>query len=149
MLDQDYQRSLKALSSQLANKIEMPEELDGFFEESGPAPVFDGDQRCAVRTRVRTVGVIYSEISLPVFQRSSDPCLIYTCDFSRTGCGFLASEQYYPGEVIRVLLSTFWMRVRVRRSRRLGPSCFEVGAVLQSQHEPTMEAFAFEPTAAP
>lgn len=141
MLDQDYRRLLAKLIETLPDDIELPPEQEDFFEESGPLPSYEHEQRAAARTRVRTRGVLVSQQDLPAFPRSKEPRLIYTRDFSKTGFGFVASHQYYPGEVVRVILATFWMSVRVRRSLRVGPNCFQVGGTLNHQFDPSEEAF--------
>lgn len=142
MLDQDYQRLLGRLIETLPQSIELPESHENFFQEKGPAPFFEGDNRVAVRNRIRTQGIAIPEKWLPAFPREPKPIRIYTKDFSKTGCGFLADRQFFPGEIIRVVLATFWLRVKVRRGRRLTATCFEVGAQLQSQHDPSLQAFA-------
>ena len=142
MLDGDYQRLLGQLMSSLPERIQLPETHEHFFSESGPTPPFPDDRRSSPRTRARTHGVLIPETDLPAFPRASDPLAIYTSDFSKTGFGFVAPEQFYPGEDVRIVLATFWMRVTVRRCRRLGAECYEVGAVLVSRSDPSAEAFA-------
>ncbi len=144
MLGEDYPRLLGNLMSRLPQKIQLPEGMENFFEESGPAVSASDDIRSSARTRVRTHGVLIPEQWLPAFQRSAEPTMIYTCDFSKNGFGFVSAEQYYPGEVTRILLATFWMRITIRRCRRLGPSCYDCGATLNSQHEQSVDAFQFD-----
>jgi hypothetical protein len=91
--------------------------------------------------RVRTHGILVPQRWLPAFPRSAAPVAIYTKDFSKTGFGFVAHQQYFPGEHVRVILATFWMEIAVRRCRRLGPACYEAGGTLLERHDPSLEAF--------
>ncbi|MEM8672064.1 MAG: PilZ domain-containing protein [Planctomycetota bacterium] len=144
MLDSDYQQHLGTLIKSLDDSIELPPEMSGYFQESGPITPCANDRRKSVRTRVRTRCVIVPQKWLPAFSRKPEPQLAYTKDFSKTGFGFLVPEQMYPCEEVRVILATFWMEVRIRRSRRLGDNCFEVGGELVRTNEPTMRAFNFD-----
>lgn len=141
MLAADYQRRLGELIQSIPNEICLPPGYEDFFRQSGPAPSCEGDRRSGIRTRVRTTGILYPRQWLPSFPRTVTPRPIYTKDFSKTGFGFIARQQYYPGERVRVLLATFWMELTVQRCRRLGPNCFETGSTLLEQHEPSLDAF--------
>lgn len=141
MLDQNYQLLLAKLIETLPNEIELPEDQGDFFDVSGPLPSYEDEQRSSARTSVRTKGILISERTLPIYPRSHEPKVVYTRDFSKCGVGLVASEQFFPGEHIRVILATFWMSIRVRRARRLGANCFEIGATLDHQFEPSSEAF--------
>ncbi len=141
MLDTDYQRRLGTLISSIHHRIVLPESLGGFFEESGPVASYGSDRRSAVRTKVRTRGLLMPIRAIPINPRVGEPTGIYTKDFSKTGFGFVADSQFYPGEHVRIILATFWMQICVRRCRRHGESCFEVGGTLVHQREPSMDAF--------
>jgi hypothetical protein len=136
---------LRELSERTRWEIELPEALEDFFQEAGPMPSMPGDERRAVRLRVRTKSVMLSEVALPAIPRGTQPFGIYMSDISRYGAGFLAAEQFFPIEQVRLLLPTFWLSVRVVRARRLGPRCFHIGTELMKKHEPGVEAFQFEP----
>lgn len=142
MLDGDYQRLLGKLMAGLPQRIQLPAECQNFFDTTGPAAPHPRDERNSARTRVRTHGVLYPERPLPAFPRPAEPVAIYTGDFSKTGFGFLAADQYYPGEEVRILLATFWMRVTIRRCRRLGEACYELGGSLTARRDPSAEAFS-------
>ncbi len=144
MLDSDYQQHLGSLIASLDDAIELPLEMEGFFNESGPVASCANERRKSGRTRVRTTAIVVPQVWLPAFPRSPMPQLAYTKDFSKTGFGFIVHNQFYPGEVIRVLLATFWMEVRIRRCRRLGAHCFESGGELIRTRQPSADAFSFE-----
>jgi hypothetical protein len=141
MLGEDYPSLLGRLIAAAAKEIQLPKGREDFFQQSGPAPHYGGDQRTAARTNVRTTGLMIVERCLPARESMPKPSLIYTKDFSKNGFGFVAAREYYPGEVVRVLVATFWMRIRLRRCYRIGPNCFECGGILISQSEPSMDAF--------
>jgi len=141
MLDGDYQRLLGTIMSSLSQQIRLPPEYEDFFTQTGPTAPYPNDMRSSARTRVRTHGVLLPESPLPAFPRDPEPIAIYTADFSKTGFGFVAAEQFYPGEDVRILLATFWMQVKIRRCRRLGESCYAAGGTLSCRHDPSPEAF--------
>ncbi|MCG8648791.1 MAG: hypothetical protein MI861_03100 [Pirellulales bacterium] len=141
MLDEGYTRLLASLIASLRCQIVLPPGQERYFEESGPIATYQNEMRSAVRTRVRARGILVPETQLPVIPRTIEPSVIFTKDFSKTGFGFVADRQYFPGEVVRVLLATFWMRVKIRRCGRTGPNCYENGGTLISNSEPSMDAF--------
>ena len=141
MLDGDYQLFLGKIMSSLSQQIRLPPECEDFFSQTGPTAPYPNDMRSSARTRVRTHGVLLPESPLPTFPREPEPIAIYTADFSKTGFGFVAAEQFYPGEDVRILLATFWMQVKIHRCRRLGESCYASGGTLSCHHDPSPEAF--------
>jgi len=80
--------------------------------------------------RARTKGLLLPEGQLPAFPREANHIGIYTNDFSRNSFGIVSPIQFWPEEVVRILLPTFWMSGRVVRARYLGPNCFEIGCML-------------------
>ena len=141
MLAEDYQHRLGSLIQSVPNEIELPAGYENFFAETGSTASVENDRRSSVRMRVRTSGILVSQRWLPAFPRTAKPVVIYTKDFSKSGFGFLTHQQYYPGEHVRVILATFWMEIAIRRCRRLGPNCFEVGGTLLQRHDVSLEAF--------
>ena len=141
MLGIDYSERLQELTQRISWQIQLPEEMSGFFQESGPMSSMQGDERRAARMRVRTRCLALSEVRLHAFPRPALPEGIYTTDISRHGVGFLSNHQYFPEEIVRLLLPAFWLTARVVRARRLGPKCFQVGARLVQRHDPSDEAF--------
>ena len=135
MLGEDYPRLLGSLIQTLPRRIVLPPEQEGFFEESGPQPSYENDQRCGVRNRVRTRGLMLLQSWYPAMERRPELMTVYTKDFSKSGFGFIAPEQLFPGEVVQVFLATFWMRVTIRRCRRWGHDCFDTGGTLLDRHD--------------
>ncbi|EMI15655.1 hypothetical protein RMSM_07420 [Rhodopirellula maiorica SM1] len=128
--------------------IQLPVELSDYFASNGEASnSFPTDERSNQRISIRTRGLLWSDVALPFCPRPNRPIGIYTRDFSRTGAGFLSSVQFFPEEELRVVLPTFWVRVRVTRVRRLGEACFEIGTILLHKYSPSLDAF--EPSLEP
>ena len=55
-------------------------------------------------------------------------------DVSRKGIGLIAHQQWYPEQLLNLLLETATVEARVARVRRAGPFCFEVGLII-AKHE--------------
>ena len=145
MLAVDYQTKLEQLLHSLSWKIEIPDEWSDYFEDTGRPAFFADDQRHNQRLKIRTCGVMWFEKSIPIRPRAKEPVGIYTRDFSRQGTGFLSPSENYPEEQVRIVLPTFWVQVRVARTRRINSNCYEVGAILLLQHDPDAKAFMSDP----
>jgi hypothetical protein len=141
MLDKDYSRQLDALKQGIQWAIELPPSLQRFFDCSGEMPIAPNEERRFQRIRARTEAVGYIDIPVSSIGRDKMPFGAYTCDFSRSGCSFLTSFQLYPNEELRLILSKFWLQLRVVRCRRLGPNCYESGSVLISRNPANDLAF--------
>jgi hypothetical protein len=143
MLDENYASILEQLIQRIQWDIRLPPMLADFFDQRGPAPTMPHDTRIAVRLRARTQGVLFPTAPLSAFPRPKLAMGIYTSDFSKYGFGFIASEQFWPEEEVRVVLQTFWMKVKVVRCRCLGPKCYEMGCDLIRRENPSLAAFSF------
>lgn len=142
MLDDDYETRFGQLIRSLDWDIELPPEWGDFFAERGKLGTRLEDDRRHQRMMVRVYGALWFTGPLPSLPRPDTPVGIYTRDFSRRGFGFLSSMQLFPEEIVRVVLPTFWVEVRIVRARRFTASCYLAGAELVSQHDPSPEAFA-------
>lgn len=141
MLEIDYPTRFAELIGSMDCQIELPQEWVGFFEERGQIASYVTDDRGNSRVKVRSHGLMWFEETLPFLNRTSEPMTVYTKDFSRSGLGFLTSMQLFPGESVRILLATFWVRLDVVRARRITSKCYEIGATLVEHHEATAAAF--------
>ena len=141
MLEGDYLAQLAKLTGDVDWDIELPRQWSNFFDEKGHAPTCPSDERHNQRYRLRTHGLMYFVNPLPAFPRTKKPVGVYTCDFSRHGCGILSSAPLFPEEQIRVLLPTFWTVLTVVRVRRITKRCFEIGLKLNKRFDPSEEAF--------
>ena len=141
MLEVDYQTKLEQLLSSLEWKIEIPVEWSDYFTQSGRPSTFVDDQRHNQRLKIRTCGAMWFEKSIPIRPRATMPTGIYTRDFSRYGTGFLSPCEIYPEEQVRIVLPTFWVRLKVARTRRINKRCYEIGSMLMVKHDPDVDAF--------
>ena len=130
-------------------KIAIPEEWSDYFEVTGRPAVFADDQRLNQRLGIRICRVMWFEKSIPIRPRTNAPVGIYTRDFSRQGTGFISLCEIYLEEQVRIVLPTFWVQVRVARTRRINSRCYEVGAILLLQHDPDEKAFLSNPPPVP
>ena len=141
MLDEDYKKQFNQVVDQTEFAIELPAQWQNYFAERGEIPSFADDKRGSQRLKVRTHGLMWFEKSLPFLSRQPGVRGVYTKDFSRHGVGVLCDTQLFPEEQLRILLPTFWIRVRVVRARRLTSRCYEIGNELIERLDPCEEAF--------
>lgn len=143
MLGSNYTGCFNQLVRSTDWNIRLPEEWGDYFGERGECGAFPGDQRQYQRLKARAYGLLWFEGTLKSVPRdlTPTPMGIYTRDFSQRGCGLLSAVQIYPDETLRIVLATFWMTVKTACCRRVGPQCYEVGARLIRQREPSDEAF--------
>lgn len=141
MLGSNYPEDLQRVMQGLAWDIQLPPSLSNFFQETGASTSIVGDERRSARLLCRTRCIVIPERSLPTFPRLAIPVAAYLSDISRHGAGFVSTQQYFPEEIVRILLPTFWIRTKVTRGRYLGPKCFQTGVALLSRYDPSPEAF--------
>jgi len=134
MLDKDYSSSLNKLIAQTTWEIKLPPHMEDFFQESKTSHSMPSDRRGGMRIRARTKALLWPEVQLPDFPREDKFIGVFTNDFSRNSFGIISPTQFWPGEVVRILLPTFWMSGRVSRVRYIGPNCFEIGCTLIRRH---------------
>ncbi len=122
----------KALSDWVAAstcKVELPATWQDFFNETGLTPTYSGDPRRFPRYRAPNKAALEYRQTLPGKPRPSGWHGIYAKDISREGLGFLHSEQLYPRERMRIVLSDGIPRVvEVVHCRRVQRLCYEIGA---------------------
>lgn len=51
-------------------------------------------------------------------------------DISRKGIGIVAHQQWYPEQMVELLLENGTIHSRVARVKRSGPFCFEIGLIV-------------------
>ncbi|QDS87672.1 hypothetical protein EC9_18510 [Rosistilla ulvae] len=141
MLEKNYKQTLAELIETVHWDIELTEGDEAFFSENGTTSPCAYESRSSPRMRARGRGILYYEEALRAFPRSSDPLGIYTMDFSKVGIGFVASRQFLPEEIVRIVLPTFWARLRITRCQRNNAQRYDSGGVLISWHEPSPDAF--------
>ncbi|MEM9585897.1 MAG: PilZ domain-containing protein [Planctomycetota bacterium] len=141
MLDIDYSDQCKRLIRSVPWDIELPSDWENFFQERGETPAWPCDERSHRRLRVRTHGVLWFTQGLSFVPRGTDPIGVYTKDFSKQGCGFIAPLQIFPMEEVRIVLPAFWVTLRVMRARRVANKCFEIGCELIARCDLDERAF--------
>ncbi len=141
MLVFDYSAGFAALIRAIDWQIRLPPEWDDFFHEKGIASSCHDDRRRHQRMNVRTPALLWFERPLPAFPRDRRPVGIYTRDLSRRGVGLITPMQLYPEEIVRAVLKTFWVEVRVVSCRRVTEACYIAGTELVTQHAPGRAAF--------
>lgn len=141
MLDNAYSARFEELICKTSFDVELPIQWKGYFEQRGESPAFHHDQRSSQRLKVRTHALMYAEHFPKFLVRRDGPVGVYTRDFSRRGIGLLTPIQLLPEETFRILLPTFWLRLRAVRVRRVTAKCFEVGCALMQRFDPSMDGF--------
>lgn len=139
MLDQRHRQEVMTLLQQLECRIVLPDAwTDRYFQESGVAATSYDERRGFVRHIYRTKAVLSIEQSLPAIRREPELVAVYSRDISRTGVGFLHSDQLFPGETCRLLLLTHAVTVTVASCRKLNDQCYLIGA--RFRPDPASEA---------
>lgn len=141
MLDFDYPIHYAGLIESINWNIQLPSALKGFFDESGIAEECSPEKRGAQRRIVRMKGALVIDRGLPMISREKRFIGVYTKDFSKDGCGILSPIQWFPEEVVRLVLPTFWLKLRVNCCQKLGNNCFQIGLELLNRRDPDRAAF--------
>ena len=117
-----------AILSQLDCHIAVPAD---YVKRKASPQIFDtsDDRRRFPRKSCRVDGVLQYRSTYPWLRRSNRYQKILIRDISRGGVGFLHSEEMYPDENARfVFLNGTERGLTVKRCRRIGPRCYEIGA---------------------
>ncbi len=141
MLGNDYTDQFNQVVESVHWAIELPDDWENFFSERGECNAYSGDARQHRRMKARSYGVLVFEEPWKAVCRSDEPVGIYSKDFSLRGCGFVSPIQIYPEEVVRLVLSTLCLTLKVVRCRRLNAHCYDVGSILIRQSALSDEAF--------
>lgn len=141
MLETDYHQALAELIDSANWDIELGEGHADFFSANGSMGPCIVETRSSPRMRARGRGILFYDTTLHAFPRTSTPLGIYTTDFSKAGIGFVASRQFLPEEIVRIVLPTFWARIRISRCQRNNSMRYDSGGVLISWHQPGPDAF--------
>ncbi len=88
----------------------------------------NSDQYGYVRHACHANAALRSRKTFPAICRSEIWSRVLLRNISRCGAGFIHSEQLFPDEEALIVLPNGSQRIlQVKRCRRLGPKCFEVG----------------------
>jgi len=132
MLDSDGRRGeIARWIFSLPCHVQFPRRLRAELERTGAVPVPGNDARRHRRIYCRGEkhrAALELLQSLPALPRETCWQSVYTCDFSKSGCGFIHSAILYPGEQLRmVLLTGITRRIEIAWCRRLDKFCYAVG----------------------
>jgi hypothetical protein len=112
-------------------QVILPAELEPFFEESGFAAPTHHERRQYARLKVRQrVKIEFLGVDDGPSERTDPSGWALTKDMSKNGVGILYHEQVFPEESFRIVLAGRRITALVVRCRRIGDSCYEVGAVI-------------------
>ncbi len=112
------------LLDQQDGSVEIPTELDDFFEPTGPLPRVLHDQRRFPRHYYRKRAILEQKDGLS---------RVFMINLSRESISFLHSQQLFPLDRVRLWVEAgVCMKVKIVRCRRIEDRCFECGARLLS-----------------
>lgn len=101
---------------------------DGRAKSAGRIIDLDKDRRRFPRFTCKVEAALQYQSGLPTMQRSSRWMRVLVRNVSRCGIGFWHGEAMYPLEQALIVLPNGVRRIlEIRRCRRVGPSCFEIG----------------------
>ena len=130
MLDQ--QSNVPGLTQLLPlcqDNLVIPAELGSKLEETGVVPSRNGDVRRHPRFRLRLRAAIQYQHTLKAIPRQEELHAVRVLDISCGGVGFLHSEQFFPGERLRITLRDDSVKtIEVACCRRLGHRCYHIGS---------------------
>ena len=127
MLRTDPEPTFAELLEKYPQVFRIPEELTVELTQKGELPNWEGPNRVATRFRCCSpVVVTCHESPAPLaMHQPTSRCLLR--DISQSGMSFLAGEQYYPEQVLKIVLPIARSTVRVVRCRYIDQDCFEIG----------------------
>jgi len=112
--------------------VRLPATMANFFNEVGYMPTAFVEKRSHARMRVRCESMITC-VSAPAFvKRELTASRVLVKDLSRCGVGVLSHQQMWPTETFFIELNNRRLSARVVRCRKLGESCYEIGAVVSA-----------------
>jgi hypothetical protein len=115
--------------------VQLPKELESFYEEHGYLPSTAFENRSNARLRVRSEGKL-EFLCLPHAASRARQAAgrVLIKDLSRTGIGILYHEQIFPEEKFRITFQQRQIDVLSVRCRRLSSACYEIGGEVLSTH---------------
>ncbi len=118
-------------------KVVLPEELRRFYVERGYLATMPHEARGHARLNVRAQGYIRFGQSLvgddfEVITTDTREGTILVKDISKTGIAILYHRQIFPCEQFEVFLQGRVIDAKAVRCRRIGPDCYETGAMIDN-----------------
>jgi len=119
------QRALRHLPFE----VQIPRTKLDELKKSGPVESKNAELRRFVRFRQLKRGILRCEPTFPEVERSQQLSIGLVTNISRDGIGLLYHLQLYPSERFALRIeNSGLMRFTVKRCRKLGPMCYEIGA---------------------
>ncbi|MCU0710197.1 MAG: hypothetical protein MUF23_18120 [Pirellula sp.] len=106
----------------------LPPRVREELQRKGTGAAIHNDNRESPRFRTNGPAILTWISSPPAVDQSHTTCQVIVRDISKTGVGILTSSQWFPEQLGKLEFAVGEMTVKVMRSRRIGPRCFEVGA---------------------
>jgi hypothetical protein len=116
-------------------KVVLPDELQRFYAERGYLAAMPHEDRTHARLNVRSQGFIrFTSPVMNCFIIDSDTRqgTILVKDLSKTGIAILYHRQIFPCETLEIFLHGRAIEATAVRCRRIGPQCYETGAIIDS-----------------
>ena len=118
-------------------RVILPEELQRFYAERGYLAAMPHEDRSHARLNVRSEGFICFLSTSPIphcdiIAADTGRGTILVKDISKTGIAILYHRQIFPCEKLAIFLHGRSIEATAVRCRRIGPKCFETGAVIDS-----------------
>ena len=109
--------------------VQLPWPIDEFLGKTGHLPAAIENRRKYARVYYRTSAALLIKTSLPGITRPTAVTSIYVSDIGRSGIGLMVDRAFYPEERLTINIPSLGLKqVIVRRCRRLGERCYELGA---------------------
>jgi hypothetical protein len=118
-------------------KVILPEELQRFYAERGYLGTMPQEERTSARLNVRSKGFIRFFPTLPnlvcdIIASDGSHGTMLVKDISRNGIAILYHRQIFPCERFQIFLHGRVIDAAAVRCRRIGPKCYETGAIINS-----------------
>jgi hypothetical protein len=109
--------------------VQLPWPVDEFLAKSGPAPSVMENRRRFARVYYRTAAALLIKSSLPAIPRPPMVTTVYVSDISRGSIRLLVDRVFYPEERLTINIPMLGLKhLLIRRCRRVGERCYELGA---------------------
>ncbi|MHC2067115.1 hypothetical protein ACYFX5_06570 [Bremerella sp. T1] len=110
--------------------VQIPRSKLEALGKSGPSTPMVTDQRRHIRFRQLKRCLLRYEATYPKVPRHADLFQALIINVSKEGIGLLHEEQLYPKERFHLRVEGYGLlRLTVARCQKLGPRCYEIGAV--------------------
>jgi len=119
------ERTLQHVLERLPSQVRLPADWSDFFMLEGPVGHEYDEQRRHSRLYLRGRALL---------ERRGNYFTVYTTDISRSGIGFVHSEQLFPRECLRLWVPQgLSLAISSARCRRVQDNCFTCGARIDTE----------------